>query len=236
MIRGDVKNGGFGTLQLTAQNSVASHLQRINGYAAGLIDLADDFIGRVFNAINPVPPEDIYKDAVKIFRTASDNDLFRRDGNSAARKKMRCNCGTKLRQTGRRALNQNFFLIFTQYSADRTGDYTEREYIIRKLYFHFGDGGRFLMHRKHAVFPIGHKYSGTLPCFDISFLIEQFDCMFDRDKRKVILCRERALAWKAASIGKCAFGDPLTEDLIKGKICRFSGFHLVFLKTSWCSF
>ena len=164
--------GCFRPCEFGRQNSFRRKRQRITHNTHGFINLADFFIRRILDSKDASRAEKLCNQSIQIFRTGTDNDLPWMNLDSSASSKIGTNLGTQFFTAMIGRLHQNLLLIIKQNLAHRPGKHTERKFSClmclrmshRQLLM--TDLGDYLKIR----FPVNHKITAPLSCFNISFV------------------------------------------------------------------
>ena len=164
--------GCFRPCKLGRQNSFCGKRQRIAHNAHGFINFTDFFIRRILDSKDASRAEKLRHQSIQIFRTGTDNDLPWMNLDSSASSKIGTNLGTQFFAAMIGRLHQNLLLVIKQYFPHRPGKHTERKFscLVDLRMSHrqllMTDLGDYLEIR----FPVNHKITAPLSCFNISFV------------------------------------------------------------------
>ena len=154
------------------QNSFRRKRQRITHNTHGFINFTDFFIRRILDSKDASCAEKLRHQSIQIFCTGTDNNLTWMNLNSSASSKIGANLGTQLFAAMIGRLHQNLLLIIKQNLAHCPGKHTERKFscLVDLRMSHrqllMTDLGDYLKIR----FPVNHKITAPLSCFNISFV------------------------------------------------------------------
>lgn len=115
-VRCGVQNVGGRFFQSRAVDSVFGKGQKLTADVRRMIDFFDFIVGRRFDGVGLVTPQKFDDQAVKIFRSRAENDLFDRHENAAVAGKIAPNRFAKKRKSRVRRLLQDGFAVIGQHA------------------------------------------------------------------------------------------------------------------------
>ena len=231
-----MQHRGRRAFQFAGQDTVRAHLQKIDPRPVALVDLLDLLKGRAFQTVDAAAAEHLDDDAVHVFRTGTDDNLFRFDIDPAASGQI---AGQGLPQfpgaVFRTAVHDSF-VIDGNDLAHRAGKDGERKRLI--LIPALGqDHFRQMLCRgngKRVLRPVRDKDTAALPGFNIAFIRQDIVGMLDRDHTDPGLLGQQPLRGQPAAMRQDPVDDILADLPVQLQVClsfffRYGIFHLVIL-------
>ena len=224
-----MQDGSLRILQRFGNNAVLAQRQEITLNPPRAVYPLDFFIGRGFQAPDPVPAEHFHHQAVQVFRAAADDDLVRGDPDAPVAGQVAAERFTEGVAAGVRRLDQEGFTVIRQDPAHDLCQGREGKGVPAfRLRNSRQDGTRRTGRDGEAVrVPVGHENAAAGPGFGISFLAEQLNRMIHGDFADAAVPRQGTAGRQAAAPGTDAGQDLPAERFIQGQVGRFILSHLV---------